>query len=255
MGDMLVDDVRGFQIGIRKEKGMYVATDIDGVEVKEVKAWFEGSLERSSTKRRVLKNNDMVGILSDGGKQIIIHPGLFGARVRHGDHLKGRMIPFAEFQNNEQGCRTFTKDVCGKILVLKRGGCDFYTKALNAQNSQARSIIVIDETSDQIVSMTGYDRPFSVDLIEIPVFYATNDFAKVFHIKSDVKVDIALKHLVFPLNRVDQLLSYSNLSIDNVFFFNSYEKKHKQDLVYRHDYRERNYLYGAYCITNQCVNV
>lgn len=252
MGDMLVDDVRGFTIGIRKESEMYKATDIDDVEINEVRAWFEGSLARGPKK---LKNSDMVGILTVEEFQIIIYPGLFGASVSHGDHLNGRMIPFSEIQNNEQGCKSFIKGFRGKILVLKRGGCDFYTKALNAQNSQARSIIVLDGDSDKSVSMTGHDIPYSVDWVEIPVFYATNEFFNIFQSTRDVKVDIALKHLVFPLKPVDQFLTYSKLLIENVLFFDSYEKKHTQDLVFRHDYRAMNYLYRAFCIPNQCANV
>lgn len=46
-------------------------------------------------------------------------------------------------------------DLEGKIAVIYRGGCEFGTKALNAQNAGAAGVVVVNNTPDPIIEMNG----------------------------------------------------------------------------------------------------
>lgn len=46
-------------------------------------------------------------------------------------------------------------DLNGKIAVIYRGGCEFGTKALNAQNAGAAGVVVVNNTPDPIIEMNG----------------------------------------------------------------------------------------------------
>lgn len=61
--------------------------------------------------------------------------------------------------NDSLSCTGLTNDLTGKIAVIYRGGCEFGTKALNAQNAGAIGAILINPGGTPIAMGAGVDGP------------------------------------------------------------------------------------------------
>ena len=62
------------------------------------------------------------------------------------------------------GCGTLVNDLTGKIAVIYRGSCSFYSKCLNAQTAGALAVIVINNTGG-LITMSSTITP---SLVTIP---------------------------------------------------------------------------------------
>ena len=67
------------------------------------------------------------------------------------------------------GCQTAINptDLNGKIVLVRRGGCNFVTKVLNAENAGALAVIVVNNVSGNIISMGGTDPGIGIPSIMI----------------------------------------------------------------------------------------
>lgn len=55
----------------------------------------------------------------------------------------------------------------GKIVVIRRGNCEFAVKVKNAQNAGASAVIVVDNLPNQLVNMAGADATITIPAIFI----------------------------------------------------------------------------------------
>lgn len=106
------------------------------------------------------------GVAVDWGAEITSSNGVSGQVVEVNDD---EFNPYAtdaceELQNGDE--------VDGKIALIDRGGCQFGTKALTAQNSGAIGVIICNFADETINMAAGDDGPF----VNIPVvFIKSND--------------------------------------------------------------------------------
>jgi hypothetical protein len=59
-------------------------------------------------------------------------------------------------------CATLTRVPAGSFVVAERGGCEFTTKALNAQKAGAAALVVVNNTDGNPFTMGGRDRRVTV---------------------------------------------------------------------------------------------
>ena len=71
------------------------------------------------------------------------------------------------------GCEPLTNNVAGAIIIVERGGCKFHSKALNAQNSGAAALVIVNLKSKHPVTMWAPDGVSGDDVI-IPVISIGN---------------------------------------------------------------------------------
>tara|TARA_R110002096_G_scaffold412156_2_gene612570 strand:+ start:7192 stop:11190 length:3999 start_codon:yes stop_codon:yes gene_type:complete len=67
------------------------------------------------------------------------------------------------------GCEAFTNssEMAGKIALIRRGDCNFTLKAKNAQNAGAIAVIVTDNTTGNLVNMSGDDASITIPAVFI----------------------------------------------------------------------------------------
>ncbi len=57
--------------------------------------------------------------------------------------------------------------MAGKIVILRRGNCDFVVKVKNAQNAGAVGVVVVDNLPNQLINMGGGDATITIPAIAI----------------------------------------------------------------------------------------
>lgn len=57
--------------------------------------------------------------------------------------------------------------MAGKIVILRRGTCEFVVKVKNAQNAGAAAVVVVDNIPNQLVNMGGADATITIPAIFI----------------------------------------------------------------------------------------
>ena len=67
----------------------------------------------------------------------------------------------------EDGCEAITNTITGKIAVIRRGGCNFTAKVLNAQNAGAIAVIMVNNISGNPFSMGGADAAVTIPAVMI----------------------------------------------------------------------------------------
>jgi PKD repeat protein len=92
----------------------------------------------------------------------------FGGNVESG-YVFGELVLVDDGSaNSSRGCNLLINfaDVSGNIAVVQRGGCNFTTKALNAQNAGATAVIVINNVAGTI-DMAGTDINVTIPAVMI----------------------------------------------------------------------------------------
>lgn len=62
---------------------------------------------------------------------------------------------------------TNTEDLNGKIVLIKRGSCDFVTKVKKAQNAGAKAVVMVNNVSGNPIAMGGSDPTITIPSVMI----------------------------------------------------------------------------------------
>ncbi|MBD3582326.1 T9SS-dependent M36 family metallopeptidase [Flavobacterium selenitireducens] len=69
--------------------------------------------------------------------------------------------------NEACGAASNAAQMAGKIVLIRRGNCDFVVKVMNAQNAGAVAVIITDNLPMQLVNMSGADANITIPAIFI----------------------------------------------------------------------------------------
>lgn len=86
---------------------------------------------------------------------------LFGNGPKPGGPFTANLRDVSQLDNDGTACLPLTRGVLsGSIGLIRRGGCDFLTKVLNAQQAGARAVAIYNNTTgdDVIFAATGLDN-------------------------------------------------------------------------------------------------
>ena len=89
------------------------------------------------------------------------------------DFLQSDLILYQDAgATTNEGCGAASNaaQMAGKIVLIRRGTCDFVVKVINAQNAGATAVIVTDNLPNQLVNMSGADAN-----ITIPALFITKE--------------------------------------------------------------------------------
>ena len=105
--------------------------------------------EPTEQRHRDCLTSDATLVLADGEVVKGVHA-TFGAQVfASSDAATLIVLP----KHLKDGCDPFEYSMKGEVSVLKRGGCDFYTKALNAQQGGARALVIYNNKNESMLAM------------------------------------------------------------------------------------------------------
>lgn len=66
-------------------------------------------------------------------------------------------------------CTTISPDVAGKAALVKRGGCTFYQKSLNAQNAGAKAVVLYNNAPGLASITVAGATPITIPVVLIPL--------------------------------------------------------------------------------------
>lgn len=80
--------------------------------------------------------------------------------------------------NGSEACNALVAFQSGNIALIDRGGCEFGTKALNAQNAGASAVIIVNNQGDDLISMSPGDDGNLVNVATVMIGLSNGDLIK-----------------------------------------------------------------------------